>query len=149
MKHRTLAAQAGILLAMLMIAAAAAAAEFVSVVKDGVNVRSGPDTTAEIKFEAPANYPLQVLERKGDWLKVSDFENEQGWVSAKLVIAPSSHVIVKKKGKIRAEAGTKFPVVGTVASEVILKKQEQQGDWIKISHPQLSSGWIHRALIWP
>lgn len=139
------------MLATLMAAAAVSAAEFVSVIKDGVNVRSGPDTAAEIKFEAPANYPLQVLERKGDWLKVSDFENEQGWISAKLVATPAAHVIVKKQGKgnIRAEASEKSPVVGTVAREVILKKQDQQGDWLKVSHPQLSSGWIHRALVWP
>ncbi|MCW5200984.1 SH3 domain-containing protein [Desulfobulbus sp. F4] len=149
MKHRTFAARAGMLVAMLTLAAAASAAEFVFVVKDSVNVRSAPDTVSEVKFEAPANYPLQVLERKGEWIRVSDFENEQGWVSVKLVAKPSPYVIVKKKGNIRADAGTDSPIVGTVTREVILKKIDQQGDWIKVSHPQLSSGWIHRQLVWP
>ena len=54
------------------------AAEFVSVVKDGVNMRSGPATSNEILYQLPAGYPLKVLARKGKWLKVSDFENDKG-----------------------------------------------------------------------
>ena len=42
------------------------AAEFVSVVKDGVNLRSGPTTKNEVLFQLPAGYPLKVLSRKGN-----------------------------------------------------------------------------------
>jgi SH3-like domain-containing protein len=149
MKHRTCAARAGMLVAMLTFAAAASAAEFVSVVKDGVNLRSAPDTASGVLFQLPAGYPLQIIERKGDWLNVSDYENDKGWISASLV-SKVPYVIVKAaKGNIRADAGTDAPQVGRVVSEVILKKIDQQGDWIKVSHPQLSSGWIHQQLVWP
>jgi SH3-like domain-containing protein len=150
MNHRTFATQAaGMLLAALVFVTAASAAEFVSVVKDGVNLRSTPDTAAEVRFQLPAGYPLQLIERKGDWLNVSDYENDRGWISAKLVTTTPYVIIKAAKGNIRAEASANSRQVGKVVREVILKKIDQQGDWVKVSHPQLPSGWIHQQLVWP
>lgn len=148
MTQRTCAAQAGMLLTALLLSSAVSAAEFVSVAKDGVNVRSGPSIDSAVLFQAPGGYPLEVVGRQAEWLNVSDFESEKGWIAASMVSA-SPYVIAKRKGNIRAEAGTEHRQIGTVMREVILKKAEQQGDWIKISHPKLPSGWIHRDLVWP
>uniref|UniRef100_UPI0040579843 SH3 domain-containing protein n=1 Tax=Candidatus Electronema sp. TaxID=2698783 RepID=UPI0040579843 len=149
MKHRTFSAGSGLLLgALLLAASAASAAEFVSVVKDGVNLRSGPDTSANVLFQLPAGYPLQVIERKGDWINVSDYENDKGWISTTLV-SSIPHVIVKtERGNVRSGPGTDQPQTGKVVRDVILKKLDQQGDWVKVSHPQLT-GWIHKQLVWP
>lgn len=122
--------------------------EFVSVSKDGVNLRSGPTTDSAVLFELPAGYPLQVLERKGDWLNVRDYENDKGWIYASL-ISSTPYVIVKvSKGNVRSGPGTDYEQTGKVVRDVILQKVEQQGDWIKIQHPQLT-GWIHKNLVWP
>ena len=124
------------------------AAEFVSVVKDGVNLRSGPTTKNEVLFQLPAGYPLKVLAKKGKWLKVSDFEQDKGWVFSSLVNS-SPHVIVKvKECNARSGPGTGFKKIGTFAREVILKKVGRKGAWIKVSHPQLT-GWVHSKLVWP
>ena len=126
----------------------AAAAEFVSVVKDGVNLRSGPDTTHEILFQLPEGYPLQVLERKKEWIKVRDYENDKGWIYGGLV-AKTPYVIVKvKDGNIRSGPGTEYEKSGKVIRDVILRKTGAKGDWIKISHPMLT-GWIYKQLVWP
>lgn len=124
------------------------AAEFVSVVKDGVNLRSGPATGNEVLFQLPAGYPLKVLARKGKWLKVSDFENDKGWIFNALV-SKTPYVIVKvKECNARKGPGTNYPKVGSLAREVILKKVSRKGAWIKISHPKLT-GWVHSKLVWP
>jgi SH3-like domain-containing protein len=149
MNHRTFIAEVGTLLTALLLASAVSAAEFVSVVKDGVNLRANPDTNAAVLFQLPAGYPLQVIERKGDWLNVSDYENDKGWIAASLVANTPSVIVKAAKGNIRSGAGTESPQVGKVVRDVILKKLEQQGDWIKVSHPQLPSGWIHKQLVWP
>ncbi len=126
----------------------AVASEFVSVVKDGVNLRSGPDTTYDVLFQLPAGYPLKILERREKWLKVSDYENDKGWIYAGLVSA-TSHVIVKvKEGNIRSGPGTNNDKVGKVVRDVILRKVEEKGDWLKVHHPELT-GWIHQQLVWP
>jgi len=124
------------------------AAEFVSVVKDGVNLRSGPTTKNEVLFQLPAGYPLKVLSRKGKWLKVSDFENDKGWVFSSLV-SKTPHVIVKvKECNARSGPGTSYKKIGTFAREVILKKIGRKGEWLKVAHPQLT-GWVHSKLVWP
>lgn len=126
----------------------AISADFVHVNSDGVNLRSGPDTTYEKLYELPLGYPLKVLSKKGNWIKVSDFEDDRGWVYASLV-SENSYVIVKvKEANVRSGAGTNYNKVGSVVQEVILKKVDTAGDWIKVEHPQLT-GWLSKKLVWP
>ncbi len=126
----------------------AMAAEFVSVIKDNVNLRSGPDTTNEVLFKLPKGYPLKVLAIQSKWMKVSDYEGDKGWIFSSLV-AKDSYVIVKvKEGNVRSGPGTQHEKVGKVVRDVIVRKIETKGDWVKISDPRLS-GWVHKQLVWP
>jgi len=124
------------------------AAEYVSVAKDGVNLRSGPDTKYSVLFELPEGYPLKVLSRNGQWLKVSDFENDEGWIFSSLVNKNDHVIVTVKEGNVRSGPGINNDKVGEVVREVLLKKVGQQGDWIQVEHPKLK-GWIHRKLVWP
>lgn len=133
---------------MMQTAAISLAADFVSVNKDNVNLRSEPTTNSAVLFELPAGYPLEVLERKGDWLQVRDYEKDKGWIYASLT-SNTPYVIVKvNKGNIRSGPGTNYEQVGKVVRDVILQKIEQKGDWLQVRHPQLT-GWIHKNLVWP
>ncbi|MCI5132369.1 MAG: peptide-binding protein [Candidatus Electrothrix sp. EH2] len=133
---------------VIMITGGAGAAEFVSVVKDGVNLRSGPSTNYEILFELPAGYPLKVLAREKKWIKVSDYENDKGWIYGGLV-SNTPYVIVKvPEGNVRSGPGTNYDKIGKVVRDVILRKVKTDGDWFKISHPELT-GWIYSNLVWP
>ena len=123
-------------------------AEYVSVAKDGVNLRSGPDTKYSVLYELPRGYPLKVVSKKGQWLKVSDFEKDQGWVFSPLVSRNSYVIVTVREGNVRSGAGINYEKVGEVVREVLLKKVGKQGDWIQVEHPKLK-GWIHRKLIWP
>ena len=153
MKNRSLRqmVNAGVLTAALLGAStvSALAAEFVSVVKDGVNLRSGPETSYEVLFQLPAGYPLRVLEEKGKWLKVKDYENDKGWIYSNLVSRNAQYVIVKvPTGNVRSGPGTEYDKVGKVVRDVIFRVVERQGDWVKVSHPKLT-GWIYKSLVWP
>ncbi len=131
-----------------LIAVSAMAADYVCVNNDGVNLRSAPDIKATILYELPAGYPLKVLKRKGKWLKVSDFENDKGWIFSSLV-SKSNYVIVKvKEGNVRSGPGKNYQKIGTVAREVILRRLKTKGDWVKVRHPKLT-GWIYKTLLWP
>ena len=39
-------------------------AEYASVSKDGINIRSGPDTNAEVYWEVFKDFPLKILQKK-------------------------------------------------------------------------------------
>lgn len=132
----------------LMSTVTAHSAEYVSVTKDGVNLRSGPDTKYSVLYELPEGYPLKIVSRSGQWLKVSDFENDEGWVFSPLV-SNNTHVIVTvNEGNIRSGAGVNYEKTGQVVREVLFRKVGQQGDWIQVEHPKLK-GWIHNKLVWP
>lgn len=136
------------LLASAFALTTALAGEYVSVIKEGVNLRSGPNTTAEILFQLPEGYPLEVLSKDGQWLKVTDYEGDKGYITESLV-SKTPYVIIKvKECKIRSGPSTNDQVVGNGAKDVIFKKVEQKGDWIKVSHPNLT-GWVHKDLVWP
>lgn len=131
-----------------LIAVSAMAADYVCVNNDGVNLRSAPNINSSILYELPAGYPLKVLQKKGDWLKVSDFENDKGWIFSSLV-SKSNYVIVKvKEGNVRSGPGKKYQKIGTVAREVILRRLKTKGKWVKVRHPRLT-GWIYKTLLWP
>ncbi len=124
------------------------AAEYMSVARDGINIRSGPGTNSNVLFELPLGYPLEVIGREGQWIKVMDYEGDKGYVIESL-LSKTPYVVVKtKEGNVRSGPSTKDAVVGNVTKDVIFKKVEEKGDWIKVSHPQLN-GWVHKTLVWP
>lgn len=129
-------------------AGVACAADYLSVAKDGVNLRSGPSTTSEVLYQLPAGYPLEVMSKEGEWYKVSDHEGDKGYIQSS-VVNTTPHVIVKaKECNVRSGPSTNDPVVGKSAQNVIFVKVEQKGSWVKVSHPDLT-GWVHKDLVWP
>jgi SH3-like domain-containing protein len=132
----------------MMVCSSVLGAEYLSVARDGINVRSGPGTDSDILFELPMGYPLEVIGREGQWVNVSDYEGDKGYIIDSL-LSKTPYVIVKvKECNVRSGPSTNDPVVGNVAKDVIFQKLEEKGDWVKISHPQLT-GWVHKTLVWP
>ncbi len=122
----------------------------VSVKKDNVNVRSGPGTEFPVAMELFKDYPLKVVQKKGDWLKVTDFEKDSGWIYSSLV-KPGSTVIVngKKSINMRSKPNTTASIVAVVDRGVVLTKISSQGKWVKVKHSQGVIGWIYGPLLWP
>ncbi len=130
-----------------------ACAEMVSVSGDDVNLRSGPGTTYTVKWRYGSGFPLRVLEKKGEWLKVQDFESDTGWLHRSLV-EKSGHMIVKvnkdsdSRINIRSGPGTQFKIVGMAHYGVVFKTIKQQQGWAHVRHESGLEGWIKRSLLW-
>ncbi len=126
------------------------AADYVSVVGDNVNVRTGAGTNYEVSMELFQGYPLKVLETQGEWLKVVDFENDSGWIHQSLV-SDGDTVIVNgnKSVNMRAEPSTNSSIVATVDRGVVMTRLETQGKWAKLKHSTGLVGWIYTPLLWP
>ena len=141
------------LLVMLLFSAALARAEMISILGLKVNMRSGPGTKHAVLWELGRGYPLKVLDRKGDWLKVTDFENDVGWVYRKLTVR-SPHLIVKvfkdkqRKINIRSGPGTDYKIVGEAYYGVVFKTLERGHGWVKVQHENGVTGWVNRSLLW-
>ncbi|WP_163336706.1 SH3 domain-containing protein [Desulfopila sp. IMCC35008] len=126
------------------------AAEYVSVNKDNVNVRTGPSTKNPVYMELFAGYPLKVTQRSGEWAKISDFEGDSGWIHNSL-IGKNDTVIINAKESVNMRSGpsTTSPVVADVERGVIMKKIGEKGKWLQVRHSGGTVGWIYKPLLWP
>jgi SH3-like domain-containing protein len=64
------------------------------------NVRSGPGTQNPVVFTADKGVPFQVLEKKGNWIKVRANDQDEGWIHKTLLwgFFKDPKGIVRKKG---------------------------------------------------
>lgn len=142
-------AVAGVFLSCSL-SASAFAAEYVSVKKDGVNIRTGPSAENPVVMEVFRGFPLQVLETKGKWLRVVDYEKDSGWISKDMTDTSKTVIVISKSSaNMRQEANTKSPKVADVESGVVLQLISKKGDWRQVKHSGGTSGWIHQELVWP
>jgi len=136
--------------AIVLLSASTLNAETVSVLKDGANVRTGPSTNDQIAMELFQGYPLMVVEKKGDWIKVSDFENDTGWINKTMVGAGNTVIVnAQKTINMRAEPATSAAIVANIERGVVLTKISTKGDWVKVKHAKGTEGWISKTLLWP
>jgi SH3-like domain-containing protein len=130
-------------------AAQAAAAEYGSATKDGANIRSGPDEKAEVYWEVFKDFPLKILQRKGQWVQIEDFEGDTGWIFGQLLSDKKTVIIKAKKANIRVGPGENFEISASALYGVVFTAGKTEGEWVQISHADGTKGWIHKTLIWP
>lgn len=126
------------------------AAQFLSVTVDNANVRVGPGKNYQVVMELFAGYPLKVLKKQGEWYKVSDYENDSGWIH-RSIVRPNNTVIVNAKKSLNMRSGpsTKNKIIADVERGVVLQKLEVKGKWTKVRHDGGTTGWIYNQLLWP
>ncbi len=134
----------------LFLATSALAADFLSVTTDNANVRTGPGTNYPVTMELFTGYPLKVLKQEGEWYKITDFEDDSGWIHDSIVKTNDSVIVdAIKSVNMRSGPSTKDAVVADVERGVVLKRIETQGKWVKVQHSSGTVGWIYGQLLWP
>jgi SH3-like domain-containing protein len=131
----------------------AAGITMVSVAGENVNMRKGPSDRYPIIWELGKGFPLRVIGSQGNWLKVSDFESDVGWIYKELV-SKKPHLIVKanKDSKarinIRSGPGTGYKIVGKAEYGVVFETLQRRDSWVQVRHETGLTGWIKRSLLW-
>jgi len=143
----------GLALSLILLFATPAMAKnsYVSVIKDGTNIRATPAANGELHGEVFAGFPLQTLESKGNWSKVVDFEGDQGWIN-NTMISPKKSVIVRaKKIELREAPNTNADnqIVVLAKYGVTFAPLESRGEWLKVRHDDGSEGWLLNSQVWP
>ncbi len=137
------------LLFVLFFATISIAAEYTSVKKDGVNIRSGPDTKKEILWEVFRDFPLKVIKRQGKWSRIQDFEGDKGWIYTPLLAKEKTVIIKVKSANMRSGPGKNYEVIATVKYGVVFNFVKREGDWLQLKHEDGTTGWIFKTLLWP
>ena len=136
------------LAASILAPADAHARQMVSVDRPEINMRKGPGTNHESLWLLSRGYPLQVIDRKGNWLQVKDFENDKGWVYRPLTNGKQHYVVKSKVVNIRKGPGTHTPVIGKANYGDVLRTLANKGDWAKVRDADGLVGWVARRLLW-
>jgi len=147
--RRRLAAAAGLSLLLLATGAAQAQAQtMVSVAGNTLNMREGPGTQTPVLWELKKGYPLQIIGRKGNWIKVRDFEGDTGWVARSLTGNAAHHIVKSKVANIRQGPGTQHRVVGKANYGDLLRTREKRAGWVRVERAEGPGGWIAKQLLW-
>ena len=132
----------------LALGAAQAQAEFVSIAGKSVNVRQGPSTQHDVSWELSKGYPMKVTQKRGNWLKVRDFEGELGWVYRPLTGKQDHHIVKVPKANMRIGPGTQYKKVASFEQYDLLKTLDKKNGWVKGQASNGKTGWISKKLLW-
>lgn len=135
-------------LALLAPAAAAPQPAMVSIDRPEVNMRAGAGTQHPALWKLSRGYPLAVVQTRGPWLKVRDFENDEGWIYKPLTGRTAHHVVKAKVANVRQAPGLKSRIVGKAEYGDVMRTLERRKDWVKVRHPDGFTGWVSRSLLW-
>ncbi len=135
----------------LVFASSSLAAEYVSIKKNGVNVRSGPSTQEQVRWEIFKSFPLKVLKRQNGWVNCLDFEGDKGWVHENLLANKKTVIVKKPKINLRDTPSTAndSKIIALVKYGVVFEAIAKRGEWLKIRHDDTTEGWVHKDLVWP
>jgi uncharacterized protein YgiM (DUF1202 family) len=130
------------------LATAASTTRMVSAAVDELSLRTGPGTRYEAVWTVAKGYPLKVLSKRGNWLKVSDFENDKAWVYAPMTGKTAHHVVKAERANLRRSASTRSAIVAKLRYGDVLRTLERRGDWLKVRLAGGTTGWIAKRLTW-
>jgi SH3-like domain-containing protein len=133
---------------LLLAASQATAQRMVSVAREEVNMRSGAGTQHPANWTLGRGYPLKVIGSRGSWLKVTDFENDTGWVHRPLTNRTPHYVVNVKIANLRSEPSTGSRILAKLAYGDVLKTLKHKGSWVKLQREGGLRGWVARRLLW-
>ena len=137
-----------VLLVLILTATAVGAAERMAVAAGTANVRSGPGTQNDQLWQVEKYYPVMVVEKKGGWCRIKDFEGDEGWIEASLLDKTNTVIVRVPKCNVRSGPGTEHETVFIVTKGIPFKVLQTKGQWLQVEHADGDSGWLMKNLVW-
>ncbi len=131
----------------LPLVAAAQAREMVSVTQRA-NMRDGAGTQHQALWLLEVGYPLSVTARRGNWLKVKDYEGDVGWVYRPLTGKRPHHIVRVEVANIRSAPNTRARRIGQAVYGEVLRTLQHRSGWVQVRLEDGLTGWISRRLLW-
>jgi SH3-like domain-containing protein len=136
-------------LACLMGFGSAWGAEFRSVTGNGAILYDGPSFKATRVYLVGKNYPLEIISRSGEWLKVRDASGDFSWIAVNTVSEKRTVLITAALADIREAPQESSTVVFRAEKNVVLELVEPPtSTWVKVRHRDGQSGYVRSDHIW-
>ncbi|CCK78748.1 SH3 domain-containing protein [Desulfobacula toluolica] len=138
----------GVLAGLLVLSGSLFAQERLSVKVGIANMRPEPGTKYDELWQVEQYHPVIIIEKKGDWYKIKDFENDVAWLHKSLLGSTPSVITIKNKCNVRSKPVKGSTILFTTEKGVPFKVLGKKGNWIKIEHADGDVGWIYKTLVW-
>lgn len=137
-------------ISILFMACPVPASTMKSIAKDRVNVRSKPNFSSKVLFQAHRGYPIEIEKQQNNWVYFTDWKDNSGWVHKPLVSGTQTVVILVDNANIRKGPSLRKPVVMKASQGEIYKIFGEKGHWVKIGYYLENEvvGWIREDLVW-
>ena len=131
----------------IIISSSVAEETFVSLKKNKVNVRYGPSFDSDIKYVyKKINLPVKQIDKKENWRRIVDLDNNSGWIHWRMLKKPNSIIILKNKILFKKPTNYSKPLARLEKGR-LLKVNECKDGWCHIATDNYA-GWIKTNDIW-
>lgn len=120
----------------------------VTVQGSSINIRTGPGLSHEMVTEINPGTPIQVLDRQGQWLKVTTKDNQIGWTPSWLFNQTPSEdgekdsVLITKTGaKVYEKADQDSQVIATLNLGETLELVSETNGFVQVKSGD-QTGWV-------
>lgn len=123
---------------------------------DGLNLRSEANTTSSVLATLPIGSSLTVLEKQGEWYRVTTPAGQTGWVAGWLITVsqptmptPSGPyvTIVNPDTNVRSGPGTEHNIIKRVQTGEKYSIAKKEGEWFQVTFTDGSTGYIAGWLV--
>ena len=134
---------------LLLAAAGAQAAEYLSVNEDAAVLYDGPSREAKALYVVSRHYPLEVIVNLEAWVKVRDHAGALSWVEKKSLAPQRMVVVTAPSAQARVRPDEAAPQAFLAVQFVVLELLgHAPGGWLRVRHPDGANGYVQTKLVW-
>ena len=121
--------------------------KFLSLKKDKVYVRYGPSFDSPIKYiYRKINLPIKQIDKKENWRRIIDLDNNSGWIHWRMLKKPNSIIILENKILLKKPSNYSKPIARLEKGRLLIIKK-CENNWCNIDTDNYS-GWIKIKNVW-
>jgi len=122
--------------------------KFLTLKNDEVNLRQGPSFEYPIKLiYKKKNLPVLILDKSETWRKITDFENNTGWLHISQLSRKKSAINIKNNSVVYKNPTIYSKPVAKLAIGRLMFVKKCKLDWCKVASGG-HSGWILKNYLW-
>ena len=99
-----------------------------------------------LEVDLQRSFPVLAVAYKGDWVRIRDFEGDEGWMHRSVLSDIATVQVATKSANLRRTPGGKVEWV--LDRGYSLRVFGARGEWLEVSDLDEASGWLHKSVVW-
>ena len=131
----------------LLISSSFAEETFLSLKKNKVNVRYGPNFNSDVKYVyKKINLPIKQIDKKENFRRIIDLKNNSGWIHISQLKKSNSVIAINDKILFKKPTSYAKPIAQIKKGRLLIL-QKCKKKWCKIKSDNFE-GWIKNNNVW-